>query len=83
MPESFEEQADMIWQHMGTILDSANMNYSNIINLRFYLASPEYDEPNMRIRQKYMGDLRTTLTTICCQLLEPKWKLEIEAVAAK
>jgi len=82
MPESFEEQAELIWQHMGAILKSASMDYSNIVNLRFYLASPEYDEPNMRIRKKYMGDNRASLTTICSQLLETDWKLEIEAVAA-
>jgi len=83
MPESFEDQADLIWRYIGTILNSADMDYGNIINLRFYLADPKYDEPNMRARRKYMGEQRTSLTTICCQLLEPQWKLEIEAVAAK
>ena len=83
MPDDFEEQADLIWRHMGSILRSADMDYENIIQLRFFLADPKYDEPNMRLRQKYMGDNRSSLTTICCQLLEPHWKLEIEAVAAK
>ena len=83
MPDGFEEQADLIWKYMGSILRSADMDYSNIVQLRFYLADPVYDEPNMRMRQKYMGDNRTALTTICCQLLEPNWKVEIEAVAAK
>ena len=83
MPESFEDQAELIWTHMGTILGAADMNYSDIVQIRFYLAGPEYDEPNMRIRKKYMGENRASLTTICCQLLEPNWKLEIEAVAAK
>ena len=31
---------------------------------------------------KYLGDNRPALTVICCQLLETKWKLEIEAIAA-
>lgn len=83
MPESFDAQAELIWQYMGKILQSADMTYGNIVNLRFYLASPEYDAPNMKIRKKYMGEHRTSLTTVCCQLLEPGWKLEIEAVAAK
>lgn len=83
MPDSFEKQADLIWQHIGAILQSADMGYENIINLRIYLANPKYDEANMRMRKKYLGDHRTSLTVIACQLLETKWKLEIEAVAAK
>jgi enamine deaminase RidA (YjgF/YER057c/UK114 family) len=27
MPDSFEEQGDIIWQHIGTILKSAGMDY--------------------------------------------------------
>jgi len=82
MPESFEEQADLIWQYIGEILSSAKMNYGDIVSLRTYLAGPEYDEPNIKIRKKYLGDCEPASTVICCQLLETKWKLEIEAVAA-
>ena len=82
MPESFEEQAEIIWQHIGNILRSAGMEYTDLISMRFYLASPEFDEPNMRLRKKYLGDHEVALTVICAQLLETNWKLEIEAVAA-
>lgn len=82
MPESFEEQAELIWQHLGAILESANMTYRNLVSLRFYLASPDYDEANMRLRKKYLGDHTTALTVVCAQLLDPKWKVEIEAMAA-
>ena len=82
MPDSFEEQGEIIWGHIGVILKSAGMTYDNIISLRTYLSSPEYDEPNVKLRMKYLGNNQPALTVICCQLLEPKWKLEIEAVAA-
>ena len=82
MPESFEEQGEIIWEHIGVILKSAGMTYDNIVSLRTYLSSPDYDEPNVRLRMKYLGSNQPALTVICCQLLEPKWKLEIEAVAA-
>jgi 2-iminobutanoate/2-iminopropanoate deaminase len=45
MPESFEEQAELIWQHMGSH--------------------------------------RVAWTVVCSQLLDPRWKLEVEAVAAE
>ena len=83
MPESFEEQADLIWQHMGTILKSAGMDYGDLVSLRFYLASPQYDEANVQLIVKYLGTHRCPRTVICCQLLEPRWKLEIEAIAAR
>jgi 2-iminobutanoate/2-iminopropanoate deaminase len=82
MPDSFEEQGELIWGYIGVILKSAGMSYGNIVSLRTYLASPEYDEPNVQLRMKYLGDNQPALTVICCQLLEPKWKLEVEAVAA-
>ncbi len=83
MPETFEEQGDLIWKHLGTILESAGMTYQNIVSLRTYLASPEYDEPNVQLRMKYLGAHQPTLTVICAQLLLPNWKLELEAIAAE
>ena len=83
MPDSFEEQGEIIWQHMGTILKSAGMDYSNLVSIRTYLADPSYDEANVQLRMKYLGDNHPSLTVVCCQLLDPKWKLEVEAMAAK
>jgi len=83
MPESFEEQGEIIWQHIGIILKSAGMGYENVVSIRTYLADPSYDEANVQLRMKYMGDNKPASTVICCQLLEPKWKLEVEAMAAK
>jgi len=83
MPETFEEQGEIIWEHLGTILASAQMSYKNLISLRTYLASPEFDEANVRLRRKYLGSHETALTVVCCQLLDPRWKLEVEAMAAE
>jgi 2-iminobutanoate/2-iminopropanoate deaminase len=83
MPDSFEEQGDIIWQHIGTILKSAGMDYQNLVSVRTYLADPSYDEANVQLRIKYLGDNKPASTAICCQLLDNKWKLEVEAMAAK
>jgi enamine deaminase RidA (YjgF/YER057c/UK114 family) len=83
MPDSFEAQGDIIWTHLGTILQSAAMTYQDIVLLRTYLVDPQYDEANVRLRVKYLGDHQPASTVICCQLLDPKWKLEIEAMAAR
>jgi hypothetical protein len=34
------------------------------------------------MRVKHLGSQRVALTVVCCQLLDPRWKLEVEAVAA-
>jgi enamine deaminase RidA (YjgF/YER057c/UK114 family) len=83
MPEAFEDQGELIWQHLGTILRSAGMGYGDLVSLRTYLAAPHYDEANVRLRVKYLGEHRPASTVICCQLLDPAWKLEIEAMAAR
>jgi 2-iminobutanoate/2-iminopropanoate deaminase len=82
MPETFDGQADIIWGHMRSILDSAGMNLSHIISLRTYLADPADDEANVQMRVKYLGSHQPASTVICCRLLDPRWKLEIEAMAA-
>jgi enamine deaminase RidA (YjgF/YER057c/UK114 family) len=83
MPETFEEQGELIWQYLGEILASAQMSYQNLVSLRTYLASPEYDEANVKLRKKYLGSHQPALTVVCCQLLDPRWKLEVEAMAAE
>jgi len=82
MPESFDEQAELIWSHICSILASAGMGVNNLVSLRTYLADPKYDEANARMRLKQLGSHRVSSTVVCCRLLEPKWKLEVEAVAA-
>jgi enamine deaminase RidA (YjgF/YER057c/UK114 family) len=83
MPETFEEQAEIIWKYLGTILASAQMNYQNLVSVRTYLASPEFDEANVTLRRKYLGSHEPASTVVCCQLLDPSWKLEMEAIAAE
>jgi len=51
-------------------------------HLRTFLADPADDEANVRMRVKHLGDHPVALTVVCCRLLDPRWKLEMEAVAA-
>jgi 2-iminobutanoate/2-iminopropanoate deaminase len=34
-------------------------------------------------RVKHLGAHRPALTVVCCRLLDPRWKLEVEAMAAR
>jgi 2-iminobutanoate/2-iminopropanoate deaminase len=82
MPESFDAQAELIWAHLKALLFAAGMNVHNLVSLRTYLADPADDEANVRMRVKHLGSLEPAGTVICCRLLDPRWKLEVEAIAA-
>ncbi len=83
LPESFDEQAELIWAHLRTILRSAEMDYGDLVSLRTFLVDPADDEANVRMRVKHLGNHQVSLTVVCCRLLDPRWKLEMEAVAAR
>ena len=73
MPASFEEQAELIWKHLKTILGEADMTVKNIVSLRTYLADPSFDEQNALMRVKHLDGHRPASTVVCCRLLEPAW----------
>lgn len=83
MPESFAEQADLVWRHIGTVLCATGMDYGDLVSVRTYLADPADDEANVEMRVRYLGSHRPSLTVVCCRLLDPRWKLEVEAMAAQ
>jgi enamine deaminase RidA (YjgF/YER057c/UK114 family) len=58
------------------------MDMGNLVSVRTYLADPKDDEANVRMRVKHLGVHEPSSTVVCCQLLDPKWKLEVEAMAA-
>jgi 2-iminobutanoate/2-iminopropanoate deaminase len=49
VPSYFAGQAEWVWRHLGTILESAAMGYSDVVSLRFFLASAADDPANVDI----------------------------------
>jgi enamine deaminase RidA (YjgF/YER057c/UK114 family) len=82
MPPSFEAQGELVWTHIGRALEAAGMAYGDIVSVRTYLADPADDPANVALRARFLGDNRPASTVVCCQLLDPQWKLEVEVVAA-
>lgn len=83
MPATFEEQAQLIWRYLGSVLASADMSYTDLVCLRFYLADAADDPANVAILRDYLGEHKAARTVICAGLLEPGWLIEVEAIAAK
>ena len=82
MPPDFEAQAELVWDHLERILQSAEMSVADLVSLRFYLAEPALDPANVRVLKRRLGEHRAARTVVCAGLLEPGWLIEIEAVAA-
>ena len=83
MPPTFDEQARLVWQHLASVLASADMTYADLVSLRFYLADPGFDAANVALVMSYLGEHRAARTVVCARLLEPEWLIEVEAVAAR
>ena len=83
MPADFEGQSRLVWRHLGSALASAGMTYADLVQLRFYLASAEDDPTNVALIREHLGDHVACRTVVVQQLLEPAWRVEVEAVAAR
>ena len=57
------------------------MSLENIVKITTYLTNPNQAGRNGEIRRKFLGKLQPTLTVIVVHTLNPKWLLEIEAIA--
>ena len=82
LPSDFEGQARNVWRHLGSALAAAAMSYADLVQLRFYLASADDDPTNVALIKEHLGDHVACRTVVVQQLLEPEWRVEIEAVAA-
>jgi 2-iminobutanoate/2-iminopropanoate deaminase len=80
--KSLDDQLELIWSNIRTILASANMTVGNIVRLTSYLRDPAYAEANATARVRALGERRIPTTAIVAQTLMSDWLVEIEAIAA-
>jgi len=83
MPPNFEGQIANVWRHLGAVLASAGMEYADLVSLRFFLTSSKDDPANVQAIRAHLGDHLAARTVVVQQLLDPAWKEEVEAVAAR
>lgn len=81
IPEGFEEQCRLVWSHIGAVLGEAGLGFSDLIKVTTYLSAVGFAEVNSRVRREVLGAHTPALTVVGAALLDPRWLLEIEAVA--
>jgi 2-iminobutanoate/2-iminopropanoate deaminase len=86
VPESVEEQADVVWANLMAILEEAQMVPSDIVSITTYVVVEHLPSLPwiMQARDKALGGRRVASTLVTVPALaNPSWKLEIAIIAAR
>lgn len=85
LPESFEEQHEEVWKNTLAILADAGMGPENLVHLNVYSTEATGIRFLAPHRAKYLpeGYLTTSTWVVVSALANPKWVVEMEAIAAK
>ncbi|MDP4505727.1 RidA family protein [Nonomuraea turcica] len=79
---TLDEQLELIWANLRTILASAGMTVDNIVRLTSYLRDAAYAEANAKARVAALGGRPVPTTAIVAETLVSDWMVEIEVIAA-
>lgn len=80
--DDFEEQCEQAWANVGEVLTAAGMTWRNLVKVTCFLGDRGDRDVNAAVRDRVLGDHRVAVTVVAATLLDPAWKLEIEALAA-
>ena len=85
VPEGFEAQHYLIWQNTLAILADAGFGPEHIVRLNVYSTDPDGLKFLKAHREKYLapGHVPASTWVVISQLANPKWKVEMETIAAK
>ncbi|WP_315837062.1 RidA family protein [Bradyrhizobium prioriisuperbiae] len=82
VPETFAEQARLVWANIETQLGAIDMTFDNLVKVTTFLSDRTYNLENRAVRNDVLGDRKPAMTVIIAGIFDSKWLLEIEAVAA-
>ena len=80
-PPDMEAQCRLVWANLTAQLRAAGMSLDNIVKLVTIVPNPADVAASRAIRAEIMGERRPASTLIVAGLADPKWKIEIEAIA--
>ena len=83
VPPGIEEQAEVVWSTIRTLIIQARMKPIDVVSVVTYVVDGESLVPVMAARDAFMGRHKAASTLITVpRLARPEWKLEIAVVAA-
>jgi enamine deaminase RidA (YjgF/YER057c/UK114 family) len=80
-PEGAYEQARLCLEIVGDALDRAGCSFADVVRTRIYVTD-RTDWPEVaRAHGEVFADVRPAATAVVTELLDPRWRVEIEADA--
>jgi enamine deaminase RidA (YjgF/YER057c/UK114 family) len=86
VPESIEDQAEVVWQNLTAIMEEAMMGPGDVVSITTYVVVDHLPSLPwiMQIRDKALGGRRVASTLVTVPALaNPAWKLEIALIACR
>jgi len=80
-PESAYDQASLCLRIIGEALGRAGSGLEHVVRTRLYVTAAEHWPDVSRAHGEAFRDVRPAATCVVTQLLDPAWKVEIEAEA--
>ena len=80
-PADIAGQAELAWRNLGAQLAAAGMGFRNIVKMTFIFVDRADLAGARPAREAAMGDDHPATTVIIAGLVNPAWRIEIEAVA--
>lgn len=81
--DGVEEQTHQTFRNIRAALDSAKAALEDVVRVRVYLTDAA-DFPRVApILGEYLGAVRPANTTVVCQLIDPRMRIEIEVTARR
>ena len=81
--KTIAEQADQTFANTIALLSAHGLKASDIIKLTTFMVTGQDGEAVRDARRKYLGSHRPASTAVyVSQLVDPRWYVEVEAVAA-
>jgi enamine deaminase RidA (YjgF/YER057c/UK114 family) len=80
-PEGAYEQAELCLSLIAEALGRAGASLGDVVRTRMFVAAPEHWPEVARAHGTVFRDVRPAATCVVTALLDPAWKVEIEAEA--
>jgi enamine deaminase RidA (YjgF/YER057c/UK114 family) len=78
---SASEQTRHVLALIKNALDQAGAKFEHVVRTRMFIARPEDWEEVGRAHGEVFGSIRPAATMVIAQMLNPKWRVEMEADA--
>ena len=80
-PEGAYDQAKLVLEIVGEALTRAGSGLEHVVRTNIYVTAREHWPEVARAHGEAFGDVRPAATCVVADLLDPTWKVEIEAEA--